>query len=110
MPPTDPVFISTYRDPAPKNPGYCHLLYYTSAEVIRRLCARLVAFFDALAKLTPVDGLAIHGEFKLEGGQLFPIELNPMRFAGCGLADLAFHAFGINPYRVLDSGRPAAQH
>lgn len=43
----------------------------------------------------------MHAELKLNDGELFPIEFNPMRFGGLGLGDLSFYAFGINPFKFF---------
>jgi len=34
-----------------------------------------------------------------------PIELNPLRFGGAGLCELAYHAFGVDPYRAFAQDR-----
>lgn len=93
-----PRFTAFYCHPASKNPEYCHLLYYTSGGTVQLLRGPMTTFFEKLAEHVAVNGLAIHAEFKLDSGRLIPIELNPMRFGGEGLADLTFHAFRVNPY------------
>jgi hypothetical protein len=75
-------------------------IYVTSRAIIE---ARLDAFTDFLAeigRLTEVRNFPLHTEIRITpAGQLFPIEINPMRFGGwCTTADMTAHAFGLNPY------------
>jgi hypothetical protein len=54
-----------------------------------------------------VRAFPIHAEFKTNEGRLVPIELNPLRFGGAGLANLGFYAFGLNAYQCfVDDWRP----
>ncbi|MGF1676952.1 MAG: ATP-grasp domain-containing protein, partial [Rivularia sp. (in: cyanobacteria)] len=42
-----------------------------------------------------------HFEFKFSNGNLFPIELNPLRFGQVALPDITEYAFGFNPYDLF---------
>lgn len=74
-------------------------VYYTSAELIERLRAPFTAFLQDLARREgPVD-FPVHVEVRVDAqGHIAPIEVNPMRFAGWCVADLAHYAYGIDPY------------
>ncbi|MFH1471163.1 MAG: ATP-grasp domain-containing protein, partial [Candidatus Micrarchaeota archaeon] len=53
-----------------------------------------------------VANFPIHFEFIIDEERgLMPVEVNPMRFGGFGLADLTFHCFGINPYECYFLGK-----
>src|SRR5262245_4671264 len=54
-------------------------------------------FFTRLNDSLGARSFPIHAELKLDGGRFMPIELNPMRYGGFGLADLTWHAFGFDP-------------
>src|SRR5262249_16644547 len=92
----EPVIVNIYHHPIPQKFEYLHALYYTSADVFEHLHDRFVEFFRHLNQSLQAHTFAIHGECKFDGKRLFPIELNPMRFGGAGLADLTYYAFGFD--------------
>ena len=94
----EPVIVNIYHHPIPENPDYLHALYYTSKPVFDRLLGPLTDWFRDFNTALGAKGFPIHGEFKLGDKGLVPIELNPLRYGGDGLVDLAYHAFGLNPY------------
>ncbi|MDW3206600.1 MAG: ATP-grasp domain-containing protein [Alphaproteobacteria bacterium] len=98
-----PVIVNIYHHPIPENPDYLHALYYTSKPVFDRLHAELTAWFEGLNETLGACAFPIHGEFKLGSKGLVPVELNPLRFGGDGLIDLAFHSFDLNPYEAFFS-------
>jgi CRP-like cAMP-binding protein len=99
-----PVIVNLYHHPIPENPDYLHALYYTSKPVFDALHDRLIDWFAVLNETLGARDFPIHGEFRLGSKGLVPIELNPLRFGGDGLAELAYHAFGINPYIAFATG------
>ncbi|WP_421883888.1 ATP-grasp domain-containing protein [Pacificispira sp.] len=100
-----PVIVNIYHHPIPENPDYLHALYYTSKPVFDRLHGELTEWFSSLNETLGARAFPIHGEFKLGANGLVPVELNPLRFGGDGLIDLAFHAFGLNPYDAFFNDR-----
>lgn len=96
-----PVIVNLFHHPMPDNPDYLHALYYTSASVFEALHDRLIDWFTALNETLGARDFPVHGEFRLGKAGLVPIELNPLRFGGDGLAELSYHAFGINPYAAF---------
>ncbi len=93
-----PEIMNIYHHPIPENNEYFHVLYYTNKEIFDRFYDRLKAIFIELNKHLKITNFPIHAEFKLENDKLIPIEMNPLRYGGFGLADLTFHAFGFNPF------------
>lgn len=96
-----PVIINIYHHPIPEDPAYLNALYYTSHETFSTLYTPIIQFFTKLNTVLNVQGFAIHAEFKYHDGKLFPIELNPLRYGGSGLADLTYYAFQFNPYHAF---------
>src|SRR5262249_44395825 len=94
----EPVIVNIYHHPIPQKFEYLHALYYTSADVFTLLHDRAVEFFRQFNESLGARAFPIHGEFKFDGKRLVPIELNPIRFGGFGLADLTYHAFGFNHF------------
>jgi hypothetical protein len=42
-----------------------------------------------------------HFEVRIDGEQIVPIEMNPLRFAGWCTTDIAYYAYGINTYKCF---------
>jgi ATP-grasp domain len=94
----DPCITNIYHHPIPANRSYLHVIYYSSKVVFDRIYTKAKAFFTVLNKILNVTNLTIHGEFKLDGEDFVPIELNSLRFGGMGLGNMVFHGLGVNPY------------
>ena len=74
-------------------------LYYTSTAIIKSLRAKVEQFLIKLNGLAGLTKFPLHIEIRIDNDMIVPIEGNPMRFGGwCTTADLAYHAFGFNPY------------
>ena len=97
----NPEILNIYHHPLPEKNEYFHVLYYTSKDVFDRFYDRLNAIFIELNQHLTITNFPIHAEFKLENDKLIPIEMNPLRYGGFGLADLAYHAFGFNPFNAF---------
>ena len=93
-----PEITCIYHHPLPEKNKYFHVLYYTNKDIFNKFYDRLNAIFVELNTHLNITNFPIHAEFKLENNILVPIEMNPLRYGGFGLADLAFHAFGFNPF------------
>jgi len=92
-----PVIMNIYHHPESRYSEYFHLLYYTDRALFKQFYTPLYDFFVRLNDQFAAKNFPIHAEFKLQAGQLVPIELNPLRYGGFGLADLAGFAFDFQP-------------
>jgi hypothetical protein len=102
----EPVIVGLYHHPHPTHSAYFHTLYYTSQAIYARFSGMVVDFFRSLQKSgMNLRNFPVHAEFKAIGTRLIPIEINPYRFGGYGLADLLHHACGINPYETYFESR-----
>lgn len=102
-----PVVTGIYHHPMPHNPAYLHMVYYTARELFSQFYAPLMTFFTTFGQLLRVRSFPIHAEFRLQHGELVPIEFNPLRFGGMGLGNLSYHTLGLNPYQhFLDGTAP----
>lgn len=95
-----PVILNIYHHPIPEKFEYLHTLYYTSSDVFKQLYCRLLTFFTDFNKGLNLSSFPVHGEFKFDGTNLVPVELNPLRYGGDGLADLTYYGFNKNPFIV----------
>ena len=97
-----PVIVGLYHHPHPGNQHYFHTLYYTNARIFALFAEPVLNFFSDLQALgLNLRSFPMHAEFKMHHGTLVPVEINPYRFGGYGLADLMHHVGGVNPYRAF---------
>mgnify|MGYP005855119343 CR=1 FL=1 len=75
-------------------------VYTTSKKIIEANIDEFTVFLEKIGAAAGVKNFPVHAELRRgEGGLLLPIEVNPLRFGGwCTTADIAFHAYGFNPY------------
>jgi hypothetical protein len=94
------ILLNIYHHPYHNSRKYFHLLYYTSYNLFENFAEKTIIFFNQLRKIIQLEifSFPLHAEFKVTNGELFLVEINPGRFAGLGLSDLTYYAFGINPY------------
>ncbi|OXB07768.1 ATP-grasp domain-containing protein [Flavobacterium pectinovorum] len=100
-----PCIVNIYHHPLPKHEHYLHMIYYSSMKTFDEIYPLAKLFFERLNEKISVTDFPMHCEFKLIGNKLIPIEINAMRFGGMGLGNLAYHSFGVNPYRFFLEGR-----
>lgn len=95
----DPVILNILEHPFSSDGDVSDRIYFTSKQIIRQY---LIAFKDILTSIGRVTGISnfpVHVEVRVDkGGNVIPIEVNPMRFAGWCTTDLAYYAYGINVY------------
>lgn len=75
-------------------------VYSTSKKIIQENIEQFTRFLEETGRLADVKNFPVHAEVRREeSGRIIPIEINPMRFGGwCTTPDLAWHAYGFNPY------------
>jgi hypothetical protein len=76
------------------------LVYYTRRSLVRRHYPAIHDFLVRLGDLFDLKRFPMHLELRLTPhGQLLPIEVNPLRFAGLGTTEIAEYAYAINVYK-----------
>ncbi|WP_415718996.1 ATP-grasp domain-containing protein [Maridesulfovibrio sp.] len=79
--------------------------YITSTEIINKHHNEFLNLLQEIGKRAELKNFPIHIEVRTDGrGNLGVIEVNPMRFAGWCVTDLAYYAYGINPYKCFMEG------
>lgn len=83
-------------------------VYRTSAGVLDRHLERFEDYLQILGARFGLRDFPMHVELRVDAsGVIRPIEANPLRFGGWCAADMAFHAWGFDPYRAyLEDRRP----
>ncbi len=80
-------------------------VYITSTEIIKKWHDKFEALLAEIGKRTELKNFPLHIEIRGdEKGNLGIIEVNPMRFAGWCVTDLAYFAYEINPYKYFMQG------
>jgi hypothetical protein len=97
------VITDITHHPLPHKQAYFHSIYYTSAQIFKDFYAPLKQFFQDFNQHLGLRNFPIHAEFKGTPQKLLPIEMNPLRFGGFGLADLPFYMTGLNPFKAFFS-------
>ncbi|MDD4309567.1 MAG: ATP-grasp domain-containing protein [Candidatus Cloacimonetes bacterium] len=101
-----PAIMNIYFHPEPIIPEYFHLMYYTNKEIFDLYLDTFNRFFTELNGVLNLKNFPIHAEFKLQDGVMVPIELNPMRYGGFGLADLTFNSYNFQPITAYFDDKP----
>ncbi len=101
-----PAIMNIYFHPEPVIPEYFHLMYYTNKDIFDLYLETFISFFTELNGVLNLKSFPIHAEFKQQAGVMVPIELNPMRYGGFGLADLTFHSYDFHPITAYFDDKP----
>jgi len=96
-----PIIVNIYRHPFHINDAYFHSIYYTGRDIFNEYKQIFEEIFVNFNKKFGIKNFPIHCEFKINNEKIIPIEFNPLRFGGFGLADLTFYAFNINPFEYF---------
>ncbi|WP_319777290.1 ATP-grasp domain-containing protein [Maridesulfovibrio sp.] len=79
--------------------------YITSTNIINEHHDEFLKLLRKIGNRADLKNFPIHIEVRTDGyGNLGVIEVNPMRFAGWCVTDLAHYAYGINPYKYFMEG------
>jgi hypothetical protein len=73
-------------------------LYYTGPRIIREQGARMLDFLTKANDLIKVHDIPVHLEVRVNNGRVYPIEFNPLRFAGLGSTEISSYAYGFYTY------------
>ncbi|MBU1113726.1 MAG: ATP-grasp domain-containing protein [Bacteroidetes bacterium] len=78
-------------------------IYSTSKDIIEKNKDGIQKFLHTIGIKTNLKNFPAHVEVRIDNeGQIFPIEVNPLRFGGwCTTADLSWFAFGFNSYEYF---------
>ena len=95
-----PVLLNILEHQFSSDDDVSDRLYFTSINIIKKLKEKVLQFLTRLNALAGLTHFPLHIEMRIDNdGVIIPIEGNPMRFGGwCTTADLAYHAYGFNPY------------
>ena len=94
----EPVILNILHHAFSTDEDVSDRVYTTGARVMEEAMEGCVRLLGQMNTLWGLRNFPLHMEVRIDGNQLVPIEINPMRFAGWCTTDLAWHAYGINVY------------
>ena len=77
--------------------------YYTSKKILEKYLEPFKNVLDKIAKAGGYKNFPFHLELRVEEktGNIIPIEINPLRFCGWCITDIAYFAWGVNVYEAF---------
>jgi len=95
----EPVILNVFKRMFAHEADTSDRIYYTGKKVLMESLSKIESFMDSLGKEFALRNFPMHFEVRItQAGELIPIEVNPLRFAGLCTTDLGAHAYGINVY------------
>jgi len=97
----EPVILNVFKRMFAHAGDTSDRIYYTSKQVVREALQPVQDFLQKLGQTDDFCLFPLHVEVRISAqGKLVPIEINPLRFAGIGTADLGAYAYGHNVYEL----------
>ncbi len=101
---SEPVIINIFEHIFRDTADMSDRLYTCSTAIISDWLEPFTDFLHKLQSIIELPGFALHAEVRVTAsGEILPIEVNPLRFAGWCCTDLCYWAYGINPYSYFAS-------
>lgn len=95
----DPVILNVFSRVFSEDGDTSDRIYYTSKKVIEESIPSITNFLRLLGSKITLTNFPLHVELRrTDGDEWIPVEINPLRFAGIGTAELGVYAYGINVY------------
>lgn len=96
------VILNIYKHIFSSSSDVSDRAYFTSNTIIESHHDKFYNIIEQIGKLSDLKNFPMHIELRInEEGTAIPIEANPMRFAGWCMTDMAYYAYGINPYQYF---------
>lgn len=102
---SEPVIITVYKHPFNGKYDVSDRMYITSVDIHFNFHEKFYDLFYEIGKKAELKNFPAHIELRVQGDKINLIEVNPLRFAGWCLCDLAYYAYGINPYKMFMKNR-----
>ncbi|WP_011307477.1 ATP-grasp domain-containing protein [Methanosarcina barkeri] len=97
-----PVVLDIFKHIFSSENDVSDRVYFTSKTIIETYREAIEDLLKEIGKLAGLRNFPLHLELRIsQDRRIQPIELNPMRFAGLCVTDIAYFAYGINTYRYF---------
>ncbi|MFW5777855.1 MAG: ATP-grasp domain-containing protein [Bacteroidota bacterium] len=98
----NPVILNILKHLFASEEDMSDRIYITSKKIIQQYHDNFLDFLSQLGDIADLKGFAMHVELRMNNrGKIIPVEVNPMRFGGWCVADIAWYAYGINVYKYF---------
>ena len=95
----EPVILNIFQHPFLNSKDVSDRIYLMSAGIMIKYMAKFAILLREIGEAKKIKNFPMHIEIRVkEDGEIIPIEINPMRFAGWCTTDVAKYAWGINVY------------
>lgn len=99
-----PVILNIFKHIFSDENDVSDRLYITSAEIIVNYMSKFAILAKNIGELKNIRNFPAHMEVRVtKDGDVIPIEVNPLRFAGWCTTDIAKYAWGINIYEYFNN-------
>ena len=97
------VILNIFHHPFFDEKDVSDRIYYTSKYIIKENIKEFQELLTLIGKEAQFKNFPMHIEVRRNGNKIVPIEINPMRFAGWCVTDLASFAYNINIYKYFEN-------
>ena len=98
----EPVILNIFQHPFNNSKDVSDRIYLLSTEIMIKYMAKFVVLLKQIGELKNIRNFPFHIELRVTNeGEIIPIEVNPMRFAGWCTAEIAKYAWGLNVYECF---------
>ena len=95
------VILNIFHHPFFDDQDVSDRAYYTSKGIIQKYHDKLKLLLDKIGKEIGYKNFPFHIELRIDKDKIIPIEINPMRFCGWCITDIAQNAWNINVYEYF---------
>lgn len=98
----EPVILNIFQHPFLNSKDVSDRIYLMSAGIMIKYMSRFAILLRDIGNLKNIKNFPMHIEVRVtKNGDIIPIEVNPMRFAGWCTTDVAKYAWSINVYECF---------
>lgn len=92
------VILNIFKHPFFDENDVSDRIYYTSKKIIQDNLEKFQELLDDIGEIGGFRNYPFHLELRANEKEVIPIEINPLRFCGWCITDIAQNAWGINVY------------
>ncbi len=92
------VILNIFEHPFSNGKDVSDRAYYTSKPIMKRYLRKFEELLNKIAEVGNYKNFPFHLELRVSENDIIPIEINPLRFCGWCITDIAYYAWGINVY------------
>jgi hypothetical protein len=97
-----PVIVDVYAHLFASDADVSDRVYLTNVDIVEKYTPPALEFLREIGQRAHLADFPVHAELRVAAnGAVAPIEVNPLRFGGWCVTDLAHFAYDVNPYRCF---------